>query len=344
MCVNQRDASRISMQEDFNQTHELTLLDYFIILKKRKNLIGSIVLFITITTAIISIFLPKYYSTTAVIMPISNNKGGLSSLASLGAVFGISGAKTQTPSQQFMVLLSSFTLAEEMVNKFHLQEEGQSISSAVSNLRSKVQFKAEELDGTIKVQSEFEDPRLAADVANGYVEGLQNFISKNAFTSAKRNKVFIQGQLVKNKRELLEAGTELSEFYKKGSSVASKMDVFIGEGESSDGAPMTSKNDNHVEGVSQQVYLEYLTARRTSLAQLNALLEQQYEMAKIEEAKDDLAFQIVDPARVPEMRSRPQRRKMVMAAFFGSLLFSIFAALFIEHVKNMNFTRKTKIV
>ena len=97
-----------------------------------------------------------------------------------------------------------------------------------------------------------------------------------------------------------------------------------------------------VKGVPQQVYLQYLTLRRNLLTQINTLLTQQCEIAKIEEAKDELAFQVIDPARVPEKRSKPKRKQMVMMVFVSSLFLSVFTAFFMEYLEKIKQQIKVK--
>lgn len=59
---------------------------------------------------------------------------------------------------------------------------------------------------------------------------------------------------------------------------------------------------------------------------LYELLAQQYEAARIDEARDGAIIQVVDPAVVPEKRSRPKRTLMVLvAAFFAFVFSSLFA-------------------
>lgn len=54
------------------------------------------------------------------------------------------------------------------------------------------------------------------------------------------------------------------------------------------------------------------------------LLAQQYEMAKVDEAKQAQMIQVVDPALVPDMRSWPPRTLLVLLAIFLGLLLSSF--------------------
>ena len=58
-------------------------------------------------------------------------------------------------------------------------------------------------------------------------------------------------------------------------------------------------------------------------------------MAKIEEAKEDVAFQVVDPAIPPEERIKPNRRLIVMLAGIVSLFAGIFFVFFLEYIANL---------
>ena len=46
------------------------------------------------------------------------------------------------------------------------------------------------------------------------------------------------------------------------------------------------------------------------------------------EVKENFAFKVLDPPRVPDQRIKPQRRRMVMRAFVASLFVGIFMAFF----------------
>ena len=87
--------------------------------------------------------------------------------------------------------------------------------------------------------------------------------------------------------------------------------------------------------IPQQVYLQYLTLRRELLIKMNALLTQQYEMAKIEEAREELSFQVIDSAEAPEKRFKPKRKQIVMVAFFASIFLAVFLAFFLEYIEKM---------
>ncbi len=363
------------MSNIHSYSEEINLLEYWAVIKKRRSYIAGFVLIVVIATSIISLLMPKYYKADAVIMPFNNKGGGgLAALAGsfggLASLAGLGGIGGQTVLQQFIALLNSRTLTEDVINEMNLmpvlfkdydvkKADQPTIGAGIRALKGCVNFLEEKKNGTISISGEFKDPIIAADVVNGYIKELQTLINENSFTMSKRNRVFIEKQLEQNKRELLESGKDLNEFYKSGkvSSVESKVDVSTGVHISADAEDASATEVGHkdllakvdelqkqkqdiesklvVKDVPQQVYLQYLTIRRGLLVQINNFLTQQYEMAKIDEAKDDLAFQVIDPARVPEMRSRPQRKQMVMMSFMASLLIGVFAAVFMEYIEKM---------
>ena len=63
---------------------------------------------------------------------------------------------------------------------------------------------------------------------------------------------------------------------------------------------------------------------------LYELLAKQYEVARLDEAKDPSLIQVLDPAVTPEKKFRPKRALLVAASTLLALLVSIFSAFAIE--------------
>lgn len=53
------------------------------------------------------------------------------------------------------------------------------------------------------------------------------------------------------------------------------------------------------------------------------LLTQQYELAKIQEAQEDISFQVLDPAIAPEKKSGPKRTRNVLLALLASTILGV---------------------
>ena len=221
-------------------------------------------------------------------------------------------------------------------------------------------FEDNQSDGTLKIYAIFEDPELAFRVVSSAIKELQNIINERSLTAEKRNRIFIENQLANGKTRLLEIGKELNSFYQRSnvSSIRSSVDVDLNLTDLS-----TSSLPNECEGaydqsvtcleaksqlleeriraarvvkdVPQQVYLNYLIKQNEFLAQITALLSQQYEMAKIQEVKEDLSFQVIDPAYVPNFRHAPNRRKLVVTAFVLSLFAACGVAFLLDYFSKL---------
>jgi len=64
---------------------------------------------------------------------------------------------------------------------------------------------------------------------------------------------------------------------------------------------------------------------------LYELLSKQYELAKLDEAREAVAIQVIDRAVPPERKSRPQRALIVMLATVLALFLSVFIVLLLEN-------------
>ena len=61
------------------------------------------------------------------------------------------------------------------------------------------------------------------------------------------------------------------------------------------------------------------------------LLSKQYELAKLDEAKDAVVIQVIDRAVPPERKSRPHRAQIVLLALAIALFLSVFIVLLLGH-------------
>jgi len=83
------------------------------------------------------------------------------------------------------------------------------------------------------------------------------------------------------------------------------------------------------------VALEYIRRRRNLEIQneIYKVLLTALEQAKIDEAKEDISFEVVDTAYPPRYRYKPKRKLMVAVAFVSSVMLGVFLAFFLEAVE-----------
>ena len=347
----------------------VNLYDYWLIAKRYWKLMIVIVVAGSLIGVIVSLVMTKTYKSRTTIMPLGGKSGAASALSSqlggLSFLAGLSGGKSKAE-LKLMSILKSRTFAEDVVNKLNLKpllfkaswdsEKGEwkakepSMAKSVKAFKGMVSSAYKKKEQLITISVVTTHNELSAKIANACVDVLQETINEKSFSSSKRNRMFIEKQLQQNKREFLLAGKAITGFYNNNqvSNVESDIDVpFDLEGLSTDAEDMlvvleTLQNKKnkieeritsaYIENVPQQVYFSYLMLRKEILAKINAMLATQYEMSKIEEFREDLAFQVVDYAVSPEDRYKPNRRSIVMVSFFVSALLAAFVVFVIEYV------------
>ncbi|MFA4970989.1 MAG: Wzz/FepE/Etk N-terminal domain-containing protein [bacterium] len=378
------------MHHDDNAGHrdEINLLDYYKVINHHKKMIAGIVMAASVVAVVVSLLMTKSYKAEAVIIPVSSSGGGgaISALAGdLGGFAKLAGVKMPSgavgDADKLMAILKSRSIVENVINRKNLMpilfekswdaaagkwksndpKKIPNMEIAVRKMKGAVKVSYEKKEKTITITGTYRTPELAASFVNYYIEELQNFINANALTTAKRNRLFIEGQLAENKADLLEAGKEINAFYHGGrvSSSEAQVDVPIttrnpeqvvsspGAGSLVPGSELdtliSQKADIEkkiaevrvVEDVPQQVYLTYLMLRRELLAKVNALLTSQYEMAKIEESKEELSFQVIDRAVPPVMKASPKRSQICIMSFMAALFGAVFLAFFRDYLGRM---------
>lgn len=329
-----------------NESLDINIVDLVRLLKNSKKLIFGIMLSVTALAVIVSLILPLKYTAEAEIMSLTMRRSNEIPLS--GLIFG-GGLAASNSAVQLIVLLKSRTLAEAIIEKLDLKPKlfkaawdnaqqtwkngalPPTLEDSVRALQGLVHIEDSKTKQTIQIAVTATDPALAALIANTYLDALKNLVNQNALTVSKRNRQFIEEEISKNKKEYFENGMKIAGFYHKGiSSIDSMIDVNIANGELSSGGSIgdtpkedPSKNNPEnpsgtIQKVSQQFYLQYLSMRQQVLSQMNNQLYSQHAVAKLEEAKDDPAFQVVDYARVPEHKVSPKRAFIVLVSGFLS--------------------------
>ncbi len=68
------------------------------------------------------------------------------------------------------------------------------------------------------------------------------------------------------------------------------------------------------------------------------LLTQQYELSRLQEAKDSPVVQVLDAAKAPEEEDKPKKPLIVLAATFTAVFFGVMLAFFKEYVEKIKKT------
>lgn len=301
----------------------------------------------------LSFWIPPIYTATTRILPPAQQQGAAALLAQqLGSLAGLASATAgiKNPADMYVAMLGSRTIADRIIDRFKLIAlyEVPYRQDARKKLSSQTRIKAGK-DGVITLEVDGLDPKRAADIANAYVAELQVLTETLAVTEAGQRRVFFEKQLQKVKDTLTAAeialrGSGVNESTLKADPQAAVEGVArIKAGIAAAEVRLASLR-GYLTGNSVEVRQaeQELSALRAQLAKLehsdeNAfhnegaqyiaryreykyyetlfeLVAKQYELARLDEAREGGAVQVIDAALPPERKSRPKKALIAVAA------------------------------
>ena len=284
-----------------NQTpvqDEINLLDLLIVLAKHKKMIVKATIAAALLAIGISLLMPNSYTATTKILPPQQSQSSASAMLSqLGGLAGMAGSSLgiKNPADLYLAMLKSRNVMEKIAKNFDLQKyyEQETLSETLKKLEGNMTVSAGK-DGVITVEIEDKDPQLAANMANAFIEELNKLMQIYALTDASQKRTFFEQQLKQARNKLTDAELALDK--------------------------------------TLRTSLAYLDAVRNLKYQeaIWEILAKQYEMAKMDEAKDFPLIQILDKATPPEKKSKPKRSLIVIMATLAVFLLAVIWAFMTE--------------
>lgn len=191
------------------QVGDSGLLDLLVVLSKGKRILMLLMMLGMLLAAGIAVLMPATYTATAVILPPQQQSSTAAALlGQLGGFAGLAGQSLgiKNPSDLFVGILSSRTVADSMVAEFSLETayRVRRRSDARSKLIKRTRINPAKFS-MIQISVDDRDPARAAALANGYVDHLQELNSKLAVTEAAQRRLFFELQLEATKKQLAEA-------------------------------------------------------------------------------------------------------------------------------------------
>jgi uncharacterized protein involved in exopolysaccharide biosynthesis len=355
----------------------------------------------------IAFAIPKRYKSSASIMPpdqqgsstmllaaLTGHTGNLGALGGLAS--GLLGGHNSTA--LYVDLLRSGSVSGHLIDRFdlmHVYHKRHHIDAA-KHLARCTRITDDKKSGVITIEVEDRDRKRARDLAQGYLDELNNLVLRTNTSAAHRERVFIEQRLQKVQLDLEQAQLDLSEFSSRSSTVDIKeqtramvdagarvqaellieqsglqsMRQIYGDGNvrvreteariaslkaelakmTGSSAPLTPESlhddtgtDSGDGGGKVELYpplrqLPRLAVpyadlyRRVRVEEtLYELLTQQYEMARIDEAKDVAAVNVIDAPGIPEKKSFPPRLLLTLLLTCVSFMCASVWILFRSH-------------
>lgn len=334
-------------------------MDMVILLATRWRLLTIGALLIGVITAGITLVIPPTFTARTTFLPPQQHQGNaVSALASLGSLAGLAGAATgglRTPADQYVALMQSLTVTDRIIDRFKLMEvyKADWHWQARKALANRVQISVGKKDGLVSVEVDDHSPQRAADIANRYVEELRNLTGRLALTEAQQRRVFFELHLNQTKIDLAQAQQALLASGYGENSLKAEPKV-AADGYAKLRAELTSAEarlqvvrsqllDRTPEVVQQTALVSVLRTKLASLEHSDSappgpdyvskyrefkyqetlfeLFSRQYEAARVDESRDGLLIQVIDPAQPPELKSKPARTLITLGAMaIGAIL------------------------
>jgi tyrosine-protein kinase Etk/Wzc len=308
---------------------------------------------------------PTYTAKIQFLPPQQQQSAAASMLASLGSLGGLAGAVggIKNPADQFISYMKSVTLQDSLIERFKLIEryEVKTKTDARLALTGSVRT-ASGKDGLISVEVDDKDPNFAAELANAHVEELGKLLGKLATTEAQQRRLFFERQLTLAKDKLIQSEIVLKATGISGSVLKSNpatavaavaglqaavtaQEVKLGamRGYLAETAPDFKQAMNELTNLRAQLGKQekdmpstgakataegdYITKYREFKYHetLFELFSKQFELAKVDEAREGAVIQVLDAAQPPERKSKPKKALIAiiatLAAVFALLLF-----------------------
>jgi uncharacterized protein involved in exopolysaccharide biosynthesis len=202
-----------------------TLFDIFEIIIKYRKFLFSFILLITLASTVYALLAPKWYKSTASVLPAERNDllsslSGLSSLAKGfaggGGLAALTGAKSE--SDKYIAILKSGTMTNKVIKEFDLikeyEREGDYYDKVVSDWEDNLELEVQD-EGNLTITVFSKSPQKAADMANYLVEKLNEINTSLSVTNAKANREFVEKRYLQNMGDINNLENAMKSFQKK---------------------------------------------------------------------------------------------------------------------------------
>ncbi len=342
---------------------EISLLDLLLVVVENLRLLVLGPLAVGLAALGISFMIPPTYTAKTQFLPPQQQQSSASALVQalgVGAIGGLSaGLGIKNPADQYIAFLKSQSIQDAMVDRFDLLKryDAKFRADARKELLENTKITSGK-DGIIALELDDKDPKVAADMANAYVDELRRLMNRLALTEAQLRRSFFDKKLKEAKENLAAAeeslrGTGVSIGVLKTSpgsavEVVARLKAGVTVQEIKVASMRGYLADTSPEFVQAMKELSVLKSQLTNAEKsdtasgdglyvsryrefkyqetLFELFAKQYELARVDESREGAAVQVVDAAQPPEKKSKPQK---IMITFISSISIGFVLLLFI---------------
>jgi len=201
---------------------------------ENRRFLGRVAAISFLSAVVIALLIPKSYESVARLMPPDSQAGsglamaamaltGASSAPALGGLGGVAGQLLglRSTSDLLVGVLSSRTVADKLIEKFNLRQlyGTHRMEDARRHLAEHTKTSVDRKTQIIEIAVSDKDPHRAQAMTETYVEELNRSLSEVSTSSARRERIFIEGRLQEVGRDLEQAEKQFGQFSSKNSTV-----------------------------------------------------------------------------------------------------------------------------
>jgi uncharacterized protein involved in exopolysaccharide biosynthesis len=202
---------------------------YLRLLWEHRGLLSRVALYALLASTIIAFLIPTRYESTARLMPPdSNQTGGLAMAAAAlsGGAGGLGSIATEmlglkSTSDIFVGILTSRTVKDKLIQQFDLKKLywDRRMEDARKDLAEHTDISVDRKSQIISITVTDKSPQRAAAMAETYVEELNRLVADLSTSSARRERIFLEGRLQAVNQDLEAAEKEFSQFASKNNAI-----------------------------------------------------------------------------------------------------------------------------
>ena len=350
---------------------EISLLDLLQVVVDHLRLLVLGPLVVGLAALGISFAIPPTFTAKTQFLPPQQQQSSASALIqSLGSMGGLATAlSSKNPADQYISFMKTVSLQDAMVDRFQLMERYDTKwrVDARKKLLDNTKFTASK-DALITLEFDDRDPKFAAELTNAYVEELRRLMTRLAVTEAQMRRQFFDGKLKEAKENMVQAEQALrstgvnSSILKSSPAAAVEMVARLRAGITAQEIKIANMRSYLTESAPDfKLALAELATLRSELTKaekdepqgrgddnyiaryrqykytetLYELFAKQYELARVDEAREGAVIQVVDPATPPEKKAKPKKALIAIIATLASgflLLLWVFIQRSVHHM------------
>jgi len=323
----------------------LPLVRHWRLLVVAPLLIGTAVLGLAFTIK------PTFTARTTLLPPTQTQTPASAALSNIsGAAAGLAGGALaiRTVADQYVALMQSERVQDRIIDQFNLMEvyEAEYRSLARHALSRTVRFNVGRKDGIITIEVDDRSPQRAAEIANLHVEELRKLAALIAVNEAQARRALFESQMKETLQRLASAQQALqssgfnsrvlrtepriaAESYArlKAEVTAAEVRLQAARQTLADTSPEVLQQASALAVLKRQLAeaeaamsagpgSDYVSRYREFKYQetLLDLFSRQFELARLDEARQGGLIHVIDVAGVPDRKSKPRRAVMAVSA------------------------------